>query len=76
MRELGVGLAGIRQVLTAETTIRDVATAHAAALDVQIRTLRLHQAVLRAVASRDTATPEEIQLMHRLAQLSAPSGAS
>lgn len=71
MRELGVGLAAIRQVLTAETTICQVATAQAAVLDVQIRALRLHQAVLRTVASRGTATPEEIQLMHRLAQLSA-----
>lgn len=71
MRELGVGLAVIRKVLTAEATICDVATAHAAALDVQIHTLRLQQAVLRAMASRGTATPEEIQLMHRLAQLSA-----
>lgn len=71
MRELGVGLAAIRQVLAAETTICQVATAQAAALDVQIRALRLHQAVLRTVASRATATPEEIQLMQRLAQLSA-----
>jgi hypothetical protein len=58
-------------MLAAETTLCDVAAGHAAARDVQIRALRRHQAVLRAVASRGTATAEEIQLMHRLAQLSA-----
>lgn len=71
MRELGVGLAVIRQVLARELTICEVAEAHAAALEVQIRSLRLHQSVLRTVASRGTATSEEIQLMHKLAQLSA-----
>lgn len=71
LRDLGIGLATIRRVLSHEATIREVAAAHAAALDVQVRVLRLHQAVLRAVASRGTATAEEIQLMHKLAQLSA-----
>jgi hypothetical protein len=49
----------------------EVAATHAAALDVQIAALRLRQAVLRAMASRGTAAPEEIQLMSKLAQLSA-----
>ncbi|MDR0344271.1 MAG: MerR family transcriptional regulator [Nocardiopsaceae bacterium] len=71
MRELGIGLAVIRQVLARELTICEVAEAHAAALEVQIRSLRLHQSVLRTVAGRGTATSEEIQLMHKLAQLSA-----
>jgi len=71
LRDLGVDLATIQKVLEREVTIAEVAAAHAAALEVQIRALRLHQAVLKAVASRGTATPEEIQLMHRLAQLSA-----
>jgi DNA-binding transcriptional MerR regulator len=71
LRDLGVDLATTRKVLADEVTISEVAVAHAAALQVQIRALRLHQAVLRAVASRGTATAEEIKLMHRLAQLSA-----
>jgi len=71
LRDLGVGLATIRKILGHQATISEVAGAHAAALEVHIRALRLHQAVLNAVASRGTATSEEIQLMHKLAQLSA-----
>jgi DNA-binding transcriptional MerR regulator len=70
LRDLGVDLAAIRKVLARELTVSEVAAAHATALEVQIRVLRLHQAVLRTVARRGTATPEEIQLMHKLAQLS------
>lgn len=71
LRDLGIDLDTIRKVLRREAVIGDVAAAHAAALDVQIRALRLHQAVLQAVASRGTVTAEEIALMHRLAQLSS-----
>jgi DNA-binding transcriptional MerR regulator len=71
LRDLGVGLATIRKVLGHDITISEVAAAHAAALEVQIRALRLHQAVLKAVASRGTVTAEEIQLMNKLTQLSA-----
>lgn len=71
LRDLGVGLEAIGKVLAREITIGEVAAAHAAALQVQIRALRLHQAVLRVVASREAAALEEVQLMHKLAQLSA-----
>ena len=71
LRDLGVGLADVRKVLDREITISEVAALHAAALDVQVRALRLHQAVLRAVASRGITTAEEFQLMHKLANLSA-----
>jgi DNA-binding transcriptional MerR regulator len=71
LRDLGVGLAAIRKVLAREVSIAEVAAAHAAALEMRISALRLHRSVLRTVASRATATPEEIQLMHKLAQLSA-----
>jgi DNA-binding transcriptional MerR regulator len=71
LRDLGVGLPAIRKVLGHQATMPEVAARHAAALEVQIRTLRLRQAVLRAVASRGTITAEEIQLMNKLAQLSA-----
>lgn len=52
LRELGVDLATIQQVLAREVTVAEVAQAHAEALDVQIRTLRLRRSVLRAVARR------------------------
>ena len=70
LRELGIDLPAVRRVLQREVAVPDVAAAHAEALEVRIRSLRLHQAVLRAVADHRTATPEEIALMNRLAQLS------
>lgn len=70
LRELGIDLPTIRGVLEREVAISDVAAAHAEALGVRIRALRLHQAVLRAVADHESAAPEEIALMNRLAQLS------
>lgn len=69
LRELGLDLDTIRKVLDQESALSDVAAAHAEALTVQIRTLRLRRAILTAVAERGS-TPEELNLMHRLAQLS------
>ncbi|WP_441250552.1 helix-turn-helix domain-containing protein [Kitasatospora sp. McL0602] len=69
LRDLGVDLATIQRVLEREITVAEVAAVHAEALDVQIRTLRLRRAVLRAVARRGS-TPEELELMHKLARLS------
>ena len=69
LRDLGVDLGTIQRVLNREIGVGDVAAAHAEALDVQIRTLRLRRAVLRAVAKRGS-DPEEIELMHKLARLS------
>ncbi|MDX3229205.1 MerR family transcriptional regulator [Streptomyces sp. ME19-01-6] len=69
LRDLGLDLAVIRQVLDREVSVPEVAAAHADALDVQIRTLRLRRAVLRAVAKRGS-TPEELNLMHKIAKLS------
>ena len=69
LRELGVDLPTVRRVLAREVTVAEVAAAHAEALDVQIRTLRLRRAVLRAVA-RHGSGPEEMELMHELAKLS------
>jgi hypothetical protein len=53
-----------------EVSLPEVAAAHAEALAVQIRTLRLRRAVVTAVARRGS-TPEELELMHKLAKLSA-----
>jgi DNA-binding transcriptional MerR regulator len=69
LRDLGVSLETIRRVLERELSVADVASAHAAALDAQIRVLRVQRAVLQAVARRG-ADPEELLTMHRLAQLS------
>ncbi|MGW3102308.1 MerR family transcriptional regulator [Streptomyces sp. NPDC001100] len=69
LRELGLDLSTIRKVVDRELSLPEVAAAHAEALAVQIRVLRLRHAVLAAVAARGS-TPEETELMHRLAQLS------
>ena len=69
LRDLGVDLPTIRKVVNRELPLPAVAAAHAEALDVQIRTLRLRRAVLTAVARRGS-TPEEMDLMHKLTRLS------
>ncbi|MFI6601219.1 MerR family transcriptional regulator [Nonomuraea sp. NPDC050536] len=69
LRELGLGLPEIRKVIERESSLAEVAQAHAEALAVQIRTQRLRRAVLTAVARRGS-TPEEMDLMHKLAKLS------
>ncbi|MFS1300014.1 MerR family transcriptional regulator [Streptosporangium longisporum] len=69
LRDLDLDLPTIRRILDREIPLAQVAAAHAEALTVQIRTLRLRRAVLTAVA-RHGSTPEEMDLMHRLAALS------
>ncbi|MFC9820020.1 MerR family transcriptional regulator [Streptomyces erythrochromogenes] len=69
LRDLGIGLETVRKVLDREASVPEVAAAQADALDVQIRTLRLRRAALRAVAGRGP-TLMEMDLMHRLATLS------
>jgi len=69
LRELGIGLDDIKRVLSAETSLDEVATAHVCALDAQIRVLRLQCAVLRAfIGSTD---PEELHQMTNLTNLTA-----
>jgi DNA-binding transcriptional MerR regulator len=70
LRELGVGLEAVQRLLEQQVTVQDVARTHVAALDAQIRTLRLQRAVLRTMARRGTSM-EEITLMNKLARLSA-----
>jgi DNA-binding transcriptional MerR regulator len=70
LRELGIGLPTIARVLARELTVAEVARAQADALEATVRTLRLRQAVLRAVAVRNTDW-EELELMNRLARLDA-----
>ncbi|MGC4870308.1 MerR family transcriptional regulator [Micromonospora sp. DT53] len=68
LRDLGVDLATIRRVVNHEVPLHEVAAAHAEALAVQIRVLRLRQAVL-TVAARRGSGPAEVDELHRLAQL-------
>ncbi|MGW6697362.1 helix-turn-helix domain-containing protein [Nocardia sp. NPDC055049] len=70
LRALGMDLSTVRAVLDRESSMAEVAATHADALDVEIRTLRVRRAVLRAVAVRDSSQ-REMNLMHRLAALSA-----
>ena len=67
LRQLGVGLDDVKRVLGAETCLADLATAHANALDAQIRALRLQRAVLRAVAK--STDPKELERMTDLTTL-------
>ncbi|GAB3904958.1 hypothetical protein GCM10027612_73700 [Microbispora bryophytorum subsp. camponoti] len=69
LRDLGIDLPTIRKVLDRELSLAQVAAAHAEALATQIRVLRLRRAVATAVARRGS-TPDEMDLMHRLARLS------
>lgn len=58
LRELGLGLDVVRAIAARVTTVADVAAAHVAVLDGQIRTLRLRRAVLSTVARRGTTIEE------------------
>ncbi|MFG1794653.1 MerR family transcriptional regulator [Nocardia sp. NPDC049149] len=68
LRELDIDLPTVRRILAGETSLADVAAAHAAALDAQIRVLRLRRVVLQAVAARES-NPQEMDLMHKLVNL-------
>lgn len=70
LRELGIDHDTVRRVLEHETTLPEVAATHAAAISVQIRTLRLRRAVLRSVAANGAGT-EEITRMTDLTRLTA-----
>lgn len=70
LRELDLDTATVRAVVERQTSLADVAAAHARALDAEIRTLRVRRAVLRSVAHRNSTT-EELRIMHELATLSA-----
>jgi DNA-binding transcriptional MerR regulator len=68
LRDLGLPLNVIHALLNAKTSMAEVAAVHADALDVQISTLRLRRAVLRA-AAKTTTTAAEVALMHQLAKM-------
>jgi DNA-binding transcriptional MerR regulator len=70
LRDLGIGLDDIREVLGGRKSVAELAEVHAAALDAQIRVLRVRRAVLRVLAARGGST-EEAKLVNDLARLSA-----
>ncbi|GAB7035963.1 MerR family transcriptional regulator [Streptomyces sp. NPDC021749] len=70
LRDLGLGLPAIRDVLDCEHTLAEVAAVHVDALEAQIRLLRAQQAVLRSAARRET-TAEGLAFMNRTVRLSA-----
>ncbi|MFD5748515.1 MerR family transcriptional regulator [Streptomyces sp. NPDC127033] len=69
LRELGAGLDDIRRLLAGEMALGDLATAHLALVDGQMRRLRARRAVLRTIAEQHTAT-EQVGLMHKLVSMS------
>ena len=70
LRDLGLGLDDIRALLGGRASLAEIAGVHAAALDAQIRVLRLRRAVLRGLAARGGDLEEARQLTD-LARLSA-----
>jgi DNA-binding transcriptional MerR regulator len=70
LRELGLGLDLVHEILTRAATLSEVAAAQVAALDAEIRTLRLRRALLTTVAKRETTIKETVR-MNKLARLSA-----
>jgi DNA-binding transcriptional MerR regulator len=70
LRDLGLGLDDIREVLGGRKSVAELASVHASALDAQIRVLRLRRAVLRVLAARGSDI-EEAKQMNDLARRSA-----
>jgi DNA-binding transcriptional MerR regulator len=70
LRDLDIDLPTVARVLAKEVTVAEVARAHADALEAAVKVIRVRQAVLRAVAARDSDWME-MELMHRLAKLDA-----
>jgi DNA-binding transcriptional MerR regulator len=70
LRELGLGLPAVRELLARRRTVAEVAAEHVRALDAEIRLLRLRRTLLRFVAAAGTTT-EEMGIVHELATLSA-----
>ena len=69
LRELGVGLADVRRILTGELALTEVAARHVRALEAQIRLLRLQRALLSALAH--VSNPEEVLSVSDYAMLTA-----
>lgn len=69
LRELGASLADIRQLLVDEMTLHDLATAHLALVEGQMRRLRARQAVLRTIVKQGRNATDQVSLMHKLVSM-------
>jgi len=69
LRELGASLDDIRRLLADETTLRDLAAAHIALVERQMRRLQARRAVLRTIMKQHSAA-EQVSLMHKLVSMS------
>ena len=63
LRDLGLDLATVGRVVHGDIDVADVAAAHARALDVQLRVLRLRRAVASEIAAGASARPERVRLL-------------
>ena len=70
LRDLGMGLNDVREVLDQRRRIEEVAAAHVEAIDSQIRSLPVQRAVCTLLA-RGGHSEKEMRLMNDLARLSA-----
>ncbi len=70
LRELGLDLETVQRVLGRQAGVADVARAHLAVVEAEIRALQVRRSVLRWVVQRG-GTAEELRLMNELARLSA-----
>ena len=70
LRELGLGIKPITQILKQQKTLAQAATTHIAAIDARLSELRMQRAVLRVVVRRG-ASAQETSLMKHLLQASA-----
>ncbi|WP_233223711.1 MerR family transcriptional regulator [Amycolatopsis sp. CA-128772] len=69
LRDLGAGLADIRRVLDAESSLQDLAAAHLRLVEGQLRQFRARRAVLRTIV-RQRTTADQVSLMHKLVSMS------
>lgn len=69
LRDLGAGLDDIRRVLTAETTLPDLARTHLRLVEDQLRQFGARRAVLRTVVRQQTTT-DQVSLLHKLVSMS------
>lgn len=69
LRDLGASLDDIRGLLSEETDLHDLASAHLELLERQMRDLRARRAVLRTIVNQPTRT-EQVALMHNLVSMS------
>jgi DNA-binding transcriptional MerR regulator len=75
LRELGMGLEDVREVLLRRRTVDEVATAHVRAIDDHIRSPRVQRAVCTLLA-RGGHTEKETALMNDVPGCPPPSGSA